>query len=51
MYLVNGNKIWYPGIFPGHDNIDIRYLLYIFRIRRPTIANTENKKIKAMLTY
>ena len=20
MYLVNGNKIWYPGIFPGHDN-------------------------------
>ena len=19
MYLVNGNKIWYPGIFPGHD--------------------------------
>ena len=21
MYLVNGNKIWYPGIFPGHDII------------------------------
>ena len=21
MYLVNGNKIWYPGIFPGHDSI------------------------------
>ena len=20
MYLVNGNKIWYPGIFPGHNN-------------------------------
>ena len=19
MYLVNGNKIWYPGIFPGRD--------------------------------
>ena len=33
MYLVNGNKIWYPGIFPGHDTnykISISFIGLLF---------------------
>ena len=31
MYLVNGNKIWYPGIFPGHDTtINGKTLHFVF---------------------
>ena len=40
MYLVNGNKIWYPGIFPGHDILPSKWHHVFTDVSFHTVSGT-----------